>query len=229
MVGDDAIQARFLSVLSHDLRGALHTFQLSLEMLRRGLQTEPPDPAQMSEDLQLGQQALVEATVRLERLVTAERLRLGVMPVRPHTADLVAVIRTAIDQASHAVAAAAGEQAISEVALHAPPKWVIHTDPRLVGELIGALVDHALRRAPTARAAVAVEPVEAMLTISTAAPDWIRPIDEQMLQPASEITQLDPATVSLFVAGRCAELLHVELRVEPGPAQKVHARFPAGR
>lgn len=226
MVGHDAIQARFLSVLSHDLRGALHTVQLSMEMLRRGLQTDPPDPTQMTEDLQLGQQALVEAAVRLERLVTAERLRLGVMPVRPHTADLVPVIRNAIDQASRAAAAAAGEQAVAEVAFHAPPKWVVHSDPRLVGEMIGGLLDHALRRAPTARAAVSVEPVEAMLTITAGAPDWIRPIDEQTLQPASEITQLDPATVSLFVAGRCAELLHVDLRVEPAPAQKVHARFP---
>lgn len=230
MRGDDPVQARFLSVLSHDLRGALHTVQLSLEMLRRDLRSDDPDAAQMAEDLDLGQRALVDAAVRLDRLVTAERLRRGVMPVRPHSADLVAGIRRAADQSAAAAVAAAGEAgATAEVLYRLPDKWLFHTDPRLVGEMIGGLVDHALRRADGRAVTVCASPDAGELAVAVDRPDWVRPADEQMLQPAAEISSFDPSTVSLVVAGRCAELLRVDLRVESDAgSQRVRARFPRG-
>lgn len=221
MSGDDPIQARFLSVLSHDLRGALHTVQLSLDMLGRDID-ERVDPGQLSEDLQLGRSALIEATMRLERLVTAERLRRGTMPLRPHRFDAVSIVRQTVERVL--AAALVGDAAAPKVVCDLPESWVIQSDPRLLGEMLAGLLDFAISR--DAAIELSARPNTRSIKLR-AATVWLDPAAEQMLQPAAEISEFDAPTVSLFVAGRCADLLGAEISVDTpaGPAQVLTVQF----
>jgi signal transduction histidine kinase len=191
---EDPIHSRFLSVLSHDVRGAFHSVQLALDMLARDATDRQP-AEQMLEDVELGRRAVIDATVRVERLLVAERLRLGVMPIRPHKGDIVLVIRQA---AEHALIASA--EPPERVKVDLPPQWVVETDPRLIGEIVGGLTDYGLRRGQ-ANLRVSADAAAEVLLIESET-DWLSG-DVTSADP----NDLDPAALGLYVARECARAL----------------------
>jgi signal transduction histidine kinase len=81
MKSEAAAMTKFLSFLSHDLRGGLNGAVLMIEVLRRQLATEPKF-AEAMEDLEVVRRSILETVSTMERFLHAERLRLGRMPVR---------------------------------------------------------------------------------------------------------------------------------------------------
>lgn len=205
--------ARFLSTLSHDLRGACHGIMLSMDLLRRDLEAGRSGD-ELREDLELATQAVIDASVRMERLITAERFRSGTMPVRPQEADVIPPLRRAAEQALACVPEAAGR-----LTVELPPSLRATTDPRLAAEAVGGLVDHALRQSPGEEGAIRLEghPAGRGLRLVAPAP-WLSVEARRLLAGVGDPPDFDAPELGLYVAGRCAAAAGIELELEPPPA-----------
>ena len=93
-------QSKYLSFLSHDLRGGLNGVFLMIEVLRRELVKEPKF-AESLEDLELMRRSIFETVGTMDRFLHAERFRKGKVQVRPSRVDLGHLIAEVATQDSY--------------------------------------------------------------------------------------------------------------------------------
>jgi signal transduction histidine kinase len=93
-------QSKYLSFLSHDLRGGLNGVFLMIEVLRRELVKEPKF-AESLEDLEMMRRSIFETIGTMDRFLHAERFRKGKVQVRPSRLDLGTLIAEAAAQLSY--------------------------------------------------------------------------------------------------------------------------------
>jgi len=79
--------SKYLSFLSHDIRGGLNGVLLMIEVLRRDL-SRAPEFTESLDDLEVMKRSILETVGTMERFLTAERLRKGVFKLRWATLDL---------------------------------------------------------------------------------------------------------------------------------------------
>ena len=84
-------QSKYLSFLSHDLRGGLNGVFLMIEVLKRELQQEQRLKETVG-DLDAMRRSLLETVGTMDRFLDAERLRKGKVPVKPAPLKLAAVV-----------------------------------------------------------------------------------------------------------------------------------------
>jgi signal transduction histidine kinase len=84
-------QSKYLSFLSHDLRGGLNGVFLMIEVLRRELLKEPKF-AESLEDLEMMRRSIFETIGTMDRFLHAERFRKGKVQVKPARVDLTQLI-----------------------------------------------------------------------------------------------------------------------------------------
>ncbi|MDB5299178.1 MAG: histidine kinase, partial [Phycisphaerales bacterium] len=80
-------QSKYLSFLSHDLRGGLNGVFLMIEVLKRELANEPR-LTETVEDLDIMRRSLLETVGTMDRFLHAERFRKGKVQVRPAKVNL---------------------------------------------------------------------------------------------------------------------------------------------
>jgi signal transduction histidine kinase len=80
-------QTKYLSFLSHDLRGGLNGVLLMIEVLRRDLAKEPKFSESL-EDLDVMRRSILETVGTMDRFLHAERFRKGKVQVRPTRIDV---------------------------------------------------------------------------------------------------------------------------------------------
>jgi signal transduction histidine kinase len=80
-------QSKYLSFLSHDLRGGLNGVCLMIEVLRRELQKEERFQESV-EDLDMMRRSIFETIGTMDRFLHAERFRKGKVQVRPSKVNL---------------------------------------------------------------------------------------------------------------------------------------------
>src|SRR5205085_12206087 len=80
-------QSKYLSFLSHDLRGGLNGVLLMIEVLRRDLVSEPKF-AESLDDLDVMRRSILENVSTMDRFLHAERFRKGKVQVRPAQIDV---------------------------------------------------------------------------------------------------------------------------------------------
>ncbi len=93
-------QTKYLSFLSHDLRGGLNGVLLMIEVLRRDLSVEPKF-AQSLEDLEVMRRSILETVSTMDRFLHAERFRKGKVQIKPAPVDLKMLIGDIVNQLSH--------------------------------------------------------------------------------------------------------------------------------
>jgi signal transduction histidine kinase len=93
-------QSKYLSFLSHDLRGGLNGVVLMVEVLKRELSTEPRFSRSM-EDLEMMRRAILETVNTMDRFLHAERFRKGKVQINPSMLDLKALLSDIRGQFSH--------------------------------------------------------------------------------------------------------------------------------
>lgn len=81
MKGEADALTKYLSFLSHDLRGSLNGAVLMIEVLKRELAGEAKFNQSM-EDLNLMRRSMLDTVATMDRFLHAERLRRGKMPVK---------------------------------------------------------------------------------------------------------------------------------------------------
>lgn len=84
-------QSKYLSFLSHDLRGGLNGVFLMIEVLKRELVSEPHLKSTI-DDLDGMRRSLLETVATMDRFLHAERFRKGKVQVRPAPIDVRGVI-----------------------------------------------------------------------------------------------------------------------------------------
>src|SRR5205085_3780809 len=84
-------QTKYLSFLSHDLRGGLNGVLLMLEVLRRDLVNEPKFAESVS-DLDVMRRSMLDTVSTMDRFLHAERFRKGKVQVRPARIDFHSLI-----------------------------------------------------------------------------------------------------------------------------------------
>jgi signal transduction histidine kinase len=82
-----AAMTKFLSFLSHDMRGGLNGAVLMIEVLKRELAGEEKFAAAV-EDLDVVRRSILDTVAMMERFLSAEKLRHGRMPVKISTIDV---------------------------------------------------------------------------------------------------------------------------------------------
>ena len=92
--------SKYLSFLSHDLRGGLNGAILMIEVLKRDLANEPKFASSM-EDLDVVRRSMLETVATMDRFLHAERLRRGMMPVRISDVDLNELLGYVVRNASY--------------------------------------------------------------------------------------------------------------------------------
>ena len=95
-------QSKYLSFLSHDLRGELNGVFLMIEVLRRELVKEPKF-AESLEDLDMMRRSIFQTIGTMDRFLHAERFRKGKVQVQPTDVNLSSLMREIGSQFSYQV------------------------------------------------------------------------------------------------------------------------------
>lgn len=93
-------QSKYLSFLSHDLRGGLNGVVLMVEVLKRELSADARFSRSI-EDLEIMRRAILETVNTMDRFLHAERFRKGKVQVNPAMLDLKALLIEIRGQFSH--------------------------------------------------------------------------------------------------------------------------------
>lgn len=131
----DAAHLRSWSLLAHELRGRLSASILSAELL---LKQMPQGPPGVLEELHALRLSLHETLLKLNSLVALERLRTGVLAVRPSRLSLTEVanlLRTRFRDAA----------TVAGIELTVQGEGDVDTDRGLLELLSSSLLDNAIR------------------------------------------------------------------------------------
>jgi signal transduction histidine kinase len=94
------LQSRYLSFLSHDLRGGLNGALLMIEVLKREVAAEPRF-AETVNDLDVMRRSILDTVGTMDRFLHAERFRKGKVQVRLGQVNLNMLTQELISQASY--------------------------------------------------------------------------------------------------------------------------------
>jgi signal transduction histidine kinase len=132
-------QSKYLSFLSHDLRGGLNGVFLMIEVLKRELSAEPR-LAGTVKDLDAMRRSLMETVGTMDRFLHAERFRKGKVQLRPTLIRLKPLLE---DVAAH-FNYQANDKGV-ELRVHAPDDCVITSDRELLTMILQNLVSNAVK------------------------------------------------------------------------------------
>ncbi|HSV13754.1 MAG TPA: sensor histidine kinase, partial [Tepidisphaeraceae bacterium] len=145
-------QSKYLSFLSHDLRGGLNGVLLMAEVLKRELANEPRF-AESVEDLDAMRRSILDTVATMDRFLHAERFRQGKVQPKNSTVDLRAVTADLSHQLSHQ----AKEKGI-DLDFKFKNGSVAHTDKDLLALILQNLIGNAIKYTPRGSVRVVVEP-----------------------------------------------------------------------
>ena len=132
-------QSKYLSFLSHDLRGGLNGVFLMIEVLRRELASEPRLSATV-QDLDVMRRALMETVGTMDRFLHAERFRKGKVALRPGRIQLKPLLE---DLTAHFSYQAKDKGLTMRV--DAPDDCVLTSDHELLTMILQNLVSNAIK------------------------------------------------------------------------------------
>ncbi|MGE5608483.1 MAG: sensor histidine kinase [Bacillota bacterium] len=132
-------QAKYMSFLSHDLRGSLNGVILMLEVLKREM-TGKPEFAESLADLGLMRKSILDMVGVMDRHVFLDRLRRGRIEPKVQEVELGPVVEAVAAELAEA-AAAKGDELQVEV----PVGVKVKADPKLLAAGVRELLDNAIK------------------------------------------------------------------------------------
>ncbi|HXE52963.1 MAG TPA: HAMP domain-containing sensor histidine kinase [Tepidisphaeraceae bacterium] len=209
-------EAKFLSFLSHDLRGKLN----SIALLLAGLEEELSGQAALSgplSDLAAAQRSVVETVTGMERLLQSERLRRGNLQPRITPIDMTK-LTAHLAREFHIQA---GHEKV-RLEFDVSPDAVIDSDRELLSIMLRNLIENALKFTGDGMVRVAVErqPADAKRRWTIAVSDQGPGIEPEMVRRMFDAFQRGNARgqpgvgLGLAIISDAARLLGAELQVE---------------
>lgn len=139
MQSESAAMTKFLSFLSHDLRGGLNGAVLMIEVLKRQLVGEPKFGGAV-EDLDLVRRSILDTVGTMERFLNAEKLRLGRMPVK----QVPLVVPNLLAELKKGLSYQLSEAEL-ELEIDAPAGLTIQSDKQLITMVMQNLLTNAIK------------------------------------------------------------------------------------
>lgn len=205
--------SKYLSFLSHDLRGGLNGVCLMIEVLRRELSKEERFHESV-EDLDMMRRSIFETIGTMDRFLHAERFRKGKVQVRPMRVNLKHLLAEVVAHFSYM----AKDKSV-ELKVDAPADSDITSDKDLLTLILQNITSNAIKygsRAPVGLAAGRVRGGAWQLSVSDQGPG----IPEDKLKDLFSSftrgdTQGEPGVgLGLSIASQAADLLGAKLWAE---------------
>lgn len=145
-------QSKYLSFLSHDLRGGLNGVLLMVEVLKRELAGEPRFTESM-EDLDAMRRSILDTVGTMDRFLHAERFRQGKVQPRNTTVDLRLLLSDLGAQFAHT----AREKGLT-VRVDVPAGLSVTSDKDLLLLILQNLLSNAIKYTPKGEVCLCGEP-----------------------------------------------------------------------
>ena len=143
--------SRYMSFLSHDLRGNLNGLVLMLEVMRREI-IAAGEGDQKVQDLDLLRRSLLDTVALIERHVLADRVRRGRVVPSPGDVKLAELVQKV---AARFASEAAARQVTVEV--DASQAGIVRSDEELLDPILSELLSNAIRHSRSPRILVIAE------------------------------------------------------------------------
>jgi signal transduction histidine kinase len=137
---EPAAMAKFLSFLSHDLRGGLNGAVLMIEVLKRQLSHDPKLESAV-QDLDVVRRSILDTVATMERFLHAERLRLGYFQVKNAAIDVHELLRDIQRSTNYALK----ERRMTLEQQVDPHELMITSDRQLLIMVLTNLVSNAIK------------------------------------------------------------------------------------
>ena len=147
-------QSKYLSFLSHDLRGGLNGVFLMIEVLRRELVKEPRFSESL-EDLEMMRRSIFETVGTMDRFLHAERFRKGKVQVKPGRVDLSHLIAEVATQFTYQAKDKKLDLQVDRD--HPCPAW---SDRELLSMILQNLLSNAIKYTQQGAVRVSARPVD---------------------------------------------------------------------
>lgn len=226
---------RHLAMMSHDLRNTLNAAMLSMQMVRERMRelepAGPPDLPELLNDMDDCRRMAMGAVESMTRVLEAERLRVGRVPLTFQQVDLCSLlksVRTASMRASGQPFSGVGERAdgLSQVEIDCEDATIVRTDPDLLSTILQNLIGNAIRYAGDAPIRLVARKTSTECTLLVddegpgIAPEQLKSIfglfrrgtQSQAIQTSRG--EYAGSGLGLFIARRAAELLGARLDVQ---------------
>jgi signal transduction histidine kinase len=220
--------AKYLSFLSHDLRGGLNGAILMIEVLKRDLAKETRF-AESINDLDMMRRSMLETVATMDRFLHAERLRRGKLPVKLSDVDLAGLFNRIAHGAQYQLQ---DQHAIVQCDVRVPKS--VRTDGEVVTIILQNLLSNAIKYSPERSEIriIAEQRPESGVRISVV--DQGPGIPPEKMQhlfapfERGETYGQKGTGLGLTIARQAAELLGAKLSAEstPGQGAKFHLDLP---
>ncbi|HMB94747.1 MAG TPA: sensor histidine kinase, partial [Tepidisphaeraceae bacterium] len=215
--------AKFLSFLSHDLRGGLNGAVLMIEVLKRELEGHE-DLSESAEDLDTLRRTMLDTVATMERFLNAEKLRHGGMPIKMAPLDVAEML----GEFQKAFAYPLRDQQMEMEIDVQPPGLIISSDKQLLMMVLQNLISNAIkygRRGKVKATATGALRAPTGLSCRLAISDSGRGIPPEML--ADMFSQFQRGEtygqkgvgLGLFIARQAADLLRAKLWADSKPGE----------
>jgi signal transduction histidine kinase len=205
-------QSKYLSFLSHDLRGGLNGVLLMAEVLKRELANEPRF-AESLQDLDAMRRSILDTVTTMDRFLHAERFRQGKVQPRNTMVD----IHSLLNNLSHQFVYQARDKGL-ELEVDCDGDAKTFSDKDLLSLILQNLVSNAIKYTPTGKVRVMAEELDGHMKISVIdqgpgiEPGQLETIFEPYQRGA---THGQPGVgLGLSIAKQAADLLGVAISAE---------------
>jgi signal transduction histidine kinase len=220
-------QSKYLSFLSHDLRGGLNGVFLMIEVLKRELKGQP-QLAETVNDLDAMRRTLLETVGTMDRFLHAERFRKGKVQLKPGRIHLKHLLNEIVSQFSYQ----ARDKSL-QLHIDAPADCTITSDRELLALILQNLVSNAVKYSPRGEVAVTAIPNEdggCSVTVRDQgpgiAPDRLSDLFSAFTR--GETHGQPGVGLGLSIARQAADYLGAKLWAEsaPGAGSTFHVQIP---
>jgi signal transduction histidine kinase len=219
--------SKYLSFLSHDLRGGLNGVFLMIEVLKRELAGESKFAATV-QDLDAMRRSLMETVGTMDRFLNAERFRKGKVQLKPGRI----ILKPLLEEVTANFNYQARDKGV-ELTVEAPADCVFSSDRELLTIILQNLVSNAVKYTERGRVTVTAGPTSdggCQVSVSDQGPG-IPP--ERLSDLFTAFTRGDThgkpgVGLGLSIARQAAEYLGAKLWAEskPGKGSTFHVRLP---
>jgi signal transduction histidine kinase len=218
--------AKYLSFMSHDVRGGLNAILLTADVLHHQLADEPQFSEALS-DVEMIKRNILDTVATMDRFLRAEQLRSGKVKPKVSDVDLKTIV--------HELGAQFRHQAIAKglrIRIDGEQDGVIRTDRELLLTVLQNLVGNAIKYADHGEVTVAVkhDAGGAEIAVRDQGPGMDPEQLERLFAPfvRGETHGQSGVGLGLFIARQAAEILGATLRADSklGHGTTFHLRLP---
>jgi signal transduction histidine kinase len=221
-------ELKYLSFLSHDLRGGLNGVLLMIEVLKRDLADEPKF-ARSIEDLDVMRRSILDTVGTMDRFLHAERFRKGKVQIRPAPVNVRSLVSEVAGQFSYQA-----KDKQLDIRSEVAEGLKVVSDKELIAVVLQNLLGNAIKYSKRGEVAIKCGPDgpenQARLSVIDHGPGIAPEKLSQMFQPFNrgETHGQSGTGLGLSIARQAADLLGARLWAESelGKGSKFHLDLP---